>query len=72
MKATEGLYKILVLRDVVDAEERFPQIGLTTDVNDNTKFKNVHEHKFRDWWIHLTISIDVKICSVRAVLREMF
>ena len=42
MKATEGLYKILVLRDV-DAEERFPQIGLTTDVNDNTKFKSIGE-----------------------------
>lgn len=24
------------------------------------------------WWIHLTISIDFKICSVRAVVREMF
>lgn len=43
MKATERLYKILVLRDVVDAEEQFPQIGLTTDVNDNTKFKSIGE-----------------------------
>ena len=43
MKATEGLYKILVLRDVVDAEEQFPQIGLATDVNDNTKFKSIGE-----------------------------
>ena len=41
MKATEGLYKILVLRDVVDAEIRFPLNGLTTDVNDNTKFKSI-------------------------------
>ena len=36
-------YRTLVLRDVVDAEERFPQIGLTTDVNDNTKFKSIGE-----------------------------
>ena len=43
MKATEGLYKILVLRDVVEAEKRFPLIGLTTDVNDNTKFKSIGE-----------------------------
>jgi hypothetical protein len=43
VKATEGLYKILVLKDVVDAEKRFPLIGLTTDVNDNTKFNSIGE-----------------------------
>jgi hypothetical protein len=39
----EGLYKILVLKDVVDAEKPFPLIGLTTDVNDNTKFQSIGE-----------------------------
>lgn len=32
-------YRRLVPKDVVDAEERFPLIGLTTDVNDNTKLR---------------------------------